>query len=246
MLRVNHNVFTALLFIDIDPIWRDEAEITGLVVEHLCDYGALRAYQDSLWYFYTSASYTQNPMSILYRPNVDGDFRKTNYVYMNHVPTEHGTAGHDDVKEVLTVILYWLVTVHAFSCIFVFGDQQSFARMTWLIRQNRDEYKQIVPQIGDFHADGNYLMAMHKLIFEILTRVVFEQAGFCDESIKEVWDDMQSYNRYRQAYETLTVAVLTYLVMVVPIYLLANPQLLIAYADESNPGEKISNYVTFL
>ena len=89
-------------------------------------------------------------------------------------------------------------------------------------------------------------MAMHKLIFKILTRVVFAQAGFCDESIKELWDDMQSYNRYRQAYETLTVAVLTYLVMVVPIYLLANPQLLIAYADESNPGEKISNYVTFL
>ena len=157
---------------------------------------------------------------------------------MDHVKTMHGTAGYDDVKEILTVIIYWLVFVHVFSCIFVYGDQQSFCRMVWLIRQDRDKYKQIVPQIGDFHADGNYLMAMNKLMFNIVTRGVFAQAGFCEESIKEDWDDMQSYNRYRQAYETLTVAVLTYLVMVVPMHLLANPILLIAYADEMNPGKK--------
>ena len=107
----------------IDPIWRDEAETIRLVEEHLCNYDAIGAYQESLWHFYFSNHYDKNPISIIHRPSDDGALRKINYVYMDDVKTMHGTAGYDDVKEILTVIIYWLVFVHVFSCIIVYGDQ---------------------------------------------------------------------------------------------------------------------------
>ena len=55
-------------------------------------------------------------------------------------------------------------------------------------------------------------------------------------SLKSKWDSVELYNRYRHAYEVIIVAVLIYVIEVVPPALLHHPELLMKFADEEYKG----------
>ena len=157
-------------------------------------------------------------------------------IYQDHVPTDNGTAGYADVRKFLAVLKLLVVSTLRIPLAFVLGDQQSFSRMIWLKRKERDAYGFVIPFYGDFHFTVHLLMAMHTLWWKILVHWLLEETGFCSESIHEEWSSVELYNRYRFAYEVIIVGILTYLLDVLPEGALDNPGLLIAAASTHNKG----------
>ena len=175
-------------------------------------------------------------MDILKYPLVHESRSQSKIAYMNHIPTECGTAKYTDMETVLRTVIYTMTILLSFKIVLFFGDQQTINRVLWLIRMNPGQYSCIVPLPGDFHADGNFLMAVHALYYEVFVEGVFRSAGFCVNSIQATWGGMELYNRYRHAYETLIVACMAYLISIVPVDLLQQPALLMTAAEGWNPG----------
>lgn len=129
------------------------------------------------------------------------------------------------------------ITTLGIAVILLEGDQQKFSRMVWLRRfDGANKYSQIVPFVGDFHAAVHMLMAIHRLWWSALTKCLIEESGFQVESLKEKWGSAELYNRYCFSYEVLIVAVLSYMLEVLPRDLLDQPQNLAALAKDASPG----------
>ena len=120
--------------------------------------------------------------------------------------------------------------------VFVIGDQQTFSRIVWLKKMEPENYKSLVPFMGDFHAACHMLMAIHILWWGPLVKFLVEKSNVCVDSTREKWDSVELYNRYRHLYETLIVAVLKYLLEVVPEHMLDHPLQLLHVASQQNKG----------
>ena len=213
-------------------------------MERLMDDEANCLYKEKVWTMYVTMCSIGDAIDILKYPYVHARSRSL-ISYQNHINTECGTAKYKDMKKVLAVIISSMIVTLHFAVVFVVGDQQTLNRILWLIRKEPQEYKRIVPLPGDFHTDGNFLMAVHALYFSVFVQGVFRMSGFGVNSIVENWNSMELYNRYRHAYETLLVAIMTYLIDVIPISLLLQPSILISMAEEVNPGLAVMLHFAF-
>lgn len=239
-LLLSHRIITMINIqqpplLSIDPIWKDEATSSAEAYNRLMDDDAISLYKTQVWLLYVYIASNNEAMDILKRPACSPPGR-SRITYQKHVNTKNGTAAYTDVQKILETIMYMMFTVLQFACLFVVGDQQSFCRMVWLKRMQPHQYSNIVPFIGDFHAEANFLMAMHILFYSVFVESVFRQADFCVNSIQEDWGGMELYNRYRHAYETLIVASMTYVCEVVPLDLLEKPEMLLKLAESCNTG----------
>ena len=90
--------------------------------------------------------------------------------------------------------------------------------------------------MGDFHSACHMLMAIHILWWPYLVEKLVSKSHVNEDSTQEKWDSVELYNRYRHLYETVIVAVLVYVLDVVPQHLLGHPQLLLDVASGQNKG----------
>jgi hypothetical protein len=159
-------------------------------------------------------------------------------IYQDHVPTDNGTAGYADVRKLLAVLRFYVISTLSIPFAFVIGDQQSFSRMVWLKRKEPESYSFVIPFYGDFHFAVHCLMAIHSLWWGPLVGWLLETTGFCSQSINETWSSVELYNRYRFVYEVIIVGILAYLLEVLPAGALDDPGPLLEAARTQNKGKK--------
>ena len=224
---VHEDDIPAGLASQLDSPW-DELITNEVVIGWIDDSEGILEHLETDWTHFTTAD------SVLDHPEYASNRPKM--IYQNHVPTINGTAGYDDVRKVLFVIIQLMVVTLGISYVFVIGDQQSYSRVVWLLRSEPENFRQIIPFPGDFHFAVHALMAIHILWWKYLVEDLLWRSQFDVSSIHETWDRVDLYNRHRHCYETVIVAILAYVTEVFSTEDLADPVALMETVSANNGG----------
>ena len=145
------------------------------------------------------------------------------------------TAAYSEVEEVLAAIASQHIDgpSNTYKVMFVVGDQQSYDRMSSLIRENPLFYNWIIPIPGDFHFYAHSIDAFNKLWYNEL--IGWAAAQIPDRTIKEVDDNISNHKHYDRFYQMLTLAIVTVLCETFSLPYLQDPMELLQHCD-SNRG----------
>lgn len=119
--------------------------------------------------------------------------------------------------------------------VFVVGDQQTYDRMTTLIREQPLRFSWVVPLPGEFHFCAHVAVAFTTMYYGHLLAWAAKQCG-CEKVIKSGDHDVTNYDHYDRFLQLVAVAALTVLSEVVPDHLLSSPRTLLLLT-ECNAGE---------
>jgi hypothetical protein len=180
----------------------------------------------------SSSSSSEITCSVLDRPNYDATGR-SELIYLDPVMGA-STAAEADIHRMVVRVHKELVVDRGHEYVGLVGDFQTFKNMClYKVRHGRTA-DWLVPKPGEWHAWVHWLMAIHFVFFDVLLVNFIKDLNLL--GIVKNWDTTSTANRYRFLHEHFIDGATSYLVEIIPVHLLKNPEVLLAIVSE-NEGE---------